>query len=157
MTVESQLEKAVIVEATPEEVWRAWTTVEGVRSFFAPDANVDLRVGGAYEIYFDTGAAEGQKGSEGCRILSYVPGQMLSFSWNAPPQFEKVRGEKAQWVVLFFAPVGERRTLVRLLELGWRDTEEDLQVYRYFDKAWEFVLANLARRFSQGPIDWNGR
>jgi uncharacterized protein YndB with AHSA1/START domain len=155
--LESQLEKAVIVEASLDQVWTAWTTVEGIRTFFAPDARVDLRVDGVYEIYFDTGAAEGKRGSEGCSILSYVPGEMLSFSWNAPPQFEKVRREKAQWVVLFFTPAGERRTLVRLVELGWGNTEEDRQVYAYFDKAWEFVLANLARSFSEGPIDWNGR
>jgi uncharacterized protein YndB with AHSA1/START domain len=154
--MESQLEKAVLVEATTEQVWRAWTTVEGVKTFFAADARIELRVGGEYEIYFDSDAPEGERGSEGCKILSYVPGSMLSFSWNAPPQFEKAREERAQWVVLFFLPVSERRTLVRFLELGWKDDEESQQVYRYFDRAWTFVLTNLVHAFAKGPIDWNG-
>jgi len=156
MQMESQLEKAVLVEATPEEVWRAWTTVEGVKTFFAVDARIELRVGGEYEIYFDSSASEGERGSEGCKVLSYVPGSMLSFSWNAPPQFEKTREERAQWVVLFFLPVGERRTLVRFLELGWTDDEESQQVYRYFDRAWTLVLTNLVQAFANGQPRSNG-
>jgi uncharacterized protein YndB with AHSA1/START domain len=149
-----RLEKAVLVEATPEQVWRAWTSVEGAKTFFAPDARIDLRINGAYEILFDTDAAEGKKGSEGCKILSYVPERMLSFSWGAPPQFAKSRAENAQWVVILMDPVGESRTLVTLLEFGWKDTEEGEQVFRYFDRAWGGVLGSLASSFTKGPVDW---
>jgi uncharacterized protein YndB with AHSA1/START domain len=34
------------IPAPVEQVWRAWTTEEGIRSFFAPAARVDLRVDG---------------------------------------------------------------------------------------------------------------
>jgi uncharacterized protein YndB with AHSA1/START domain len=149
-----RLEKAVLVEATPEKVWRAWTTVEGTKTFFAPDARIDLRINGAYEILFDTAEPEGRKGSEGCKILSYVPERMLSFSWGAPPQFEQSRAEMAQWVVIFMDPVGETRTLVRVLEFGWKDTDEGEQVYRYFDRAWNGVLGSLSSSFTKGPVDW---
>jgi uncharacterized protein YndB with AHSA1/START domain len=152
---QSKLEKAVLVEATLQQVWRAWTTVEGVKTFFAPDARIELRPNGRYEILFDLEAPEGSRGSEGCKILSYAPESMLSFSWGAPPKFEKSRAENAQWVVLFFLQVGDGRTLVRLLEFGWKDTEESEQVYDYFDKAWPSVLSSLAQSFVEGPIDWN--
>jgi uncharacterized protein YndB with AHSA1/START domain len=151
----SKLEKAILVEATPEQVWKAWTTVEGIRAFFGPDARIELRVKGKYEILFDPDEPEGRKGSEGCEILSFVPEQMLSFSWNAPPQFEKSRLEIAQWVVLNFLPVGDRRTLVNLFEFGWKDSDEGKQVYAYFDRAWTVVLARLAYSFAKGPVDWN--
>lgn len=152
---ESTLEKAILVEATPEEIWSAWTTVKGVRTFFAPDARMELRLHGAYEMLFDPGEPEGLKGSEGCMILSYAPNRMLSFSWNAPPQFEKSRKEMAQWVVLLFDPVDDHRTVVRLLEFGWKESDEGEQVYKYFDRAWSVVLARLAYSFTNGPIDWN--
>ena len=29
--------------------------------------------------------SEGQRGTEGCRVLSYVPGEMFAFEWNFPP------------------------------------------------------------------------
>ena len=36
------IEKEQLVSAAPDEVWRAWTTNEGVRSFFAPDSDIEL-------------------------------------------------------------------------------------------------------------------
>jgi len=150
-----RLEKAILVDATLEEAWRAWTTVAGAKRFFAPEARIQLALGGKYELYFDLEAPKGRKGSEGSKILSYVPQKMLSFSWGAPPQYEKSRQELAQWVVLFFEPVDERHTIVRLLEFGWKDSEEGRKVYQYFDRAWALVLARLVHSFAKGPIDWD--
>lgn len=143
-----------MVNATPEEVWRAWTTSEGVKRFFAPDARIDLKIGGAYEILFDPDEPEGKKGSEGSKILCYAPGRILSFTWGAPTQFERSRREIAQWVVVYIDPVSDGQTLVRLLEFGWRDDEEGEQVYKYFDRAWGSVLSWLAYSFAKGPVDW---
>jgi uncharacterized protein YndB with AHSA1/START domain len=151
---EKQLIKTVNVAANPDEVWRAWTTVEGIKTFFGPEARVELRPGGPYEIYFDIEQPEGLKGSEGCKVLSFVPSRMLSFTWGAPPKFPRARKETAQWVVLFFEPSGDG-TLVTLIELGWKDGEESDAVYQYFDRAWVTVLSLLARSFSTGPADWS--
>ncbi|MGB2805526.1 MAG: SRPBCC domain-containing protein, partial [Candidatus Zixiibacteriota bacterium] len=93
------LRKEIIVPAAPKEVWDAWTTTEGVKTFFSSQAKVELAVGGPFEIYFLLDAPHGARGSEGCRVLSYVPPKMLSFSWNAPPEFEKLRGKHTIVVV----------------------------------------------------------
>ena len=46
------LEREVEVGATAMQVFDAFTTLEGVKSFLAPDARMDRTVGGAYEMYF---------------------------------------------------------------------------------------------------------
>jgi len=148
------LTKSVLVNATCDEVWRAWTTLEGIRRFFAPDARLEIRPHGRYEILFDPEKPEGLKGAEGCTVLSYVPQKMLSFTWGAPPRFPKARKEIAQWVVLFFEEAGPKQTLVRFQEFGWKDDNEGRKVYEYFDRAWDTVLARLARSFTHGPMDW---
>ena len=43
---ESVITSQIDVPAPLTEVWRAWTTEEGVESFFAPECNIDLRPGG---------------------------------------------------------------------------------------------------------------
>ena len=77
MDVEDQsnkiLRKEMTIPATLEEVWDAWTTTEGVKTFFSSEAKVELAIGGPFEIYFLLDAAYGSKGSEGCRVLSYLP------------------------------------------------------------------------------------
>ncbi|MGD0396760.1 MAG: SRPBCC domain-containing protein [Nitrososphaerales archaeon] len=148
------LAKSVLVDATADEVWRAWTTLEGIKRFFAPDARLDITPRGKYEILFNPEEPEGQKGAEGCSVLSYVPLKMFSFTWGAPPEFPKARKEVAQWVVLFFDEVDQERTLVRLQEFGWKDGKQGEQVYDYFDQAWDLVLARLAHSFAHGPVDW---
>lgn len=93
------IKKEATVKAPLRAVWKAWTTDEGVRTFFAPDSNVELKIGGLYEIFFLPDAAEGDKGSDGMRVLSFLPEKMLSFEWNNPPSLPEVRGEKT-WVVV---------------------------------------------------------
>jgi hypothetical protein len=45
-------------------------------------------------------------------------------------------------------------TRVRLTHTGWGDGGEWDKAYAYFDRAWGNVLANLQKRFADGPIDW---
>ncbi len=44
------LKKEVLIKAPLDEVWNAWTTVEGLR-FVSPKSNVELRVDGPYEWF----------------------------------------------------------------------------------------------------------
>ena len=53
VAVERAINKEVLVNATPDQLWDAWTTRDGIRSFFAPDAKIEPRVGGAFQIYMD--------------------------------------------------------------------------------------------------------
>ncbi len=91
--MERRIDRQIIVPAPREEVWRAWTTTEGALTFFAPRARIELRLGGAYELLWsdDDEAPPGSQGSEGCKVLGYLPAEMLSFEWNAPPEFASVR------------------------------------------------------------------
>jgi uncharacterized protein YndB with AHSA1/START domain len=50
---ERAIDKSIDVPATLDEAWAAWTTREGITSFFAPDAEIDARVGGAFHIHID--------------------------------------------------------------------------------------------------------
>jgi|WetSurMetagenome_2_1015567.scaffolds.fasta_scaffold255313_1 uncharacterized protein YndB with AHSA1/START domain/uncharacterized protein YciI len=149
---DKNLHKEMTVHATPAEVWKAWTTNDGLTSFFAPGANVELRPGGLFEIFFNMAIPYGSRGSEDCRILSYLPEKMFSFEWNAPPQFGPLRVIHTQ-VILLFSPVGSDSTKVEFSQIGWGKGEEWDKLYTYFDRAWSFVLDNLKKRFDTGPID----
>ena len=135
------IEKTRIVNCSIDTVWWKWTTHEGLKTFFGPDNKIDLSIGGAYEIYFLPDNPYGQKGGEGNKILSFLPESMLSFTWNAPPQFPEIRNhEHRTWVVVEFRAVDDGNTEVRISHLGWLDGEQWDDVYEYFDKAWGTVL-----------------
>ncbi|HEQ98135.1 MAG TPA: hypothetical protein ENO22_02195 [candidate division Zixibacteria bacterium] len=142
-----------VVEASLDKVWKTWTTTEGVKTFFSPHARIDLRIGGPFEIYFDTGQPYGSRGSEGCVILSYLPKKMLSFSWNAPPSLGEMRDRKTH-AVLFFEPLDSARVKVSFDHYGWGEGERWDEVYEYFDRAWTYVFGNFEKRFKEGPLKW---
>ena len=151
---ERAIDKAVTVAASLDEAWAAWTTREGITSFFAPDAKIEPRVGGAFEIYFNPYAEPGMKGADGMRYLALQPPRMISFDWNAPPSLPQARLQRT-FVVVRFAPLGDKSTQVTLHHTGWGDGGEWDQAYVYFDRAWGNVLDSLKKRFDSGPLDWS--
>jgi uncharacterized protein YndB with AHSA1/START domain len=150
---ERAIDKEIVVAASLDQAWSAWTTREGIVSFFAPDAKVEPRVGGAFQIYFDPGAPAGSKGADDMHFLALQPKKMISFDWNAPPSLPEARAQRT-FVVVRFAPVDDKTTKVTLHHTGWGDGGEWDRAYAYFDRAWGGVLGNLKKRFDQGPEDW---
>jgi uncharacterized protein YndB with AHSA1/START domain len=151
---ERAIEKETVLAATLDQAWEAWTTRDGIRAFFAPDANVDARPGGPFEIYIDPGAAPGLKGADDMRFLAVQPKKMISFTWNAPPHLPEARAQRTV-VVVRFVPVDEKQTRITLHHTAWGDGGEWDKAYAYFDRAWGGVLGNLKKRFGTGqPQDW---
>ena len=152
---ERSVDKEVVVAASFDDAWDAWTTREGIVSFFAPDARVEARVGGPFQIYMDPGAAPGMKGADDMRFLAIQPKKMISFDWNAPPSLPEARAQRT-FVVVRFIEVAAKSTRVTLHHTGWGDGGEWDKNYNYFDRSWGNVLGNLKARFERGPQDWTG-
>ncbi len=150
---ERALDRQVEIAASLDQAWEAWTTREGVTSFFAPDAKIEPRVGGAFEVYMDPLARPGMKGADDMRVMAVQPRKMISFDWNAPPHLAEARKQRT-FVVVRFEPLADKLTRVTLHHTGWGDGGEWDAAYAYFDRAWGAVLANLKKRFDSGPQDW---
>jgi uncharacterized protein YndB with AHSA1/START domain len=148
------------VQASPQEVYRLWTTPEGVRRFFAPDAVIDAQPGGRYEIHFSPEKdPEGlSHGTKGARVLRAVPGKALAFEWItfaadadlgdkappvAPPELRNAR-PLPTWVELSFAPEG-RGTRVTFAHYGFRKGGLWDGSYAFFKRAWKLVLDQLVQ------------
>jgi uncharacterized protein YndB with AHSA1/START domain len=138
---DKRIVKSATVKCQIDTAWWKWTTHEGLLTFFGADNKIELLPGGAFEIYFNTEAPQGLRGSEGCKVLSYLPKQMLSFSWNAPPSLMEARESGYYtWVVVNFKSVSGSETEITLNHLGWPEGIMWEAVYNYFDKAWGTVM-----------------
>ncbi len=144
--------KETIINCSLDTAWWKWTTSAGLKTFFGPDNRIDLRPGGAYEIYFTADTSVQQRGGEGCKVLSYLPKKMLSFTWNAPPNQTYIRNHPHKtWLVLAFEAISPFRTKIKLHHFGWLEGPEWEETYRYFDKAWGLVLQWLAQSCKATP------
>jgi len=152
--MEKFIKGEVIVDADLKDVWDAWTTEAGAKTFFAPECKIDLQPGGAYEMYFSPESPPGLRGGEGCRVLAVQLMLMLSFTWNAPPSLPEVRDQYTHVVVRFAQEADGIR--VFLSHDGWGKGGEWDKAYTYFEAAWlKVVLPRLQFRFVHGPIDWD--
>lgn len=148
------LQVETVVPAPAAEVWAAWTTNEGAKTFFAPDAKIEPSVDGAYELYMRPEGAPGTRGSEGCVITGLRPGRQLSFTWGFPPSIPSLRQAKAttQVTVDFLPEPGGTR--VKLRADGWKQGADWNEGFTATEKHWKLVLARLSHRFRAGPVNW---
>lgn len=124
---------------TAQEAYSLFTTREGLLQFFGRDNHIEMTPFGPYEIYFLMDNKPGLRGGEGCQVLSFVPSKMLSFTWNAPPDFMSVRNSSYHtWVVINFED-----NYLELRHIGWPEDPEWEPVYDYFKRAWSMVLENF--------------
>src|ERR1700733_13484006 len=143
-------ERALVIELTipapRAEVWKAFTTSEGLSTWLTPGAVVDLRPGGEWTAHFPGGSTGGGT------ILSFIPQQELVLSALAPDKFPTVRAQRTR-AVFHFESRGDS-TIVRLTQTGWQQGPEWDRAYEYLVSGNAQLLATLHRRFVTGPIDW---
>ena len=138
-----------VIAAPVADVWKAWTTADGIESFVAPKAaKVDPRTGGAFELWFAVNAPEGSRGCEGCVYHSITPMEQIVLEWNAPPTIPAIRPLRTL-VYLDFKPVAPDRTELTLRNFGYGQGEDWQKTKAYFDKAWVNVMDSLQKRFAK--------
>ena len=135
------------INAPVADVWKAWTTTDGIESFFAPKAaKVEPWPGGAFELWFGVDLPEGSRGSENCKVHSVKPMEQLVFEWNAPPTIPVIRPLRTL-VYLDFKPLPDNRTELTLRNFGYGAGEDWDKAKAYFARAWPAVMASLEKRF----------
>jgi uncharacterized protein YndB with AHSA1/START domain len=138
-----------VVEASLERVWTAFTTSEGLRSWLAPHAEIDLRVGGLMRANYNPQGQLGDPQTIENTILSFDPGRMLSIRVSkAPDNFPFRSAIRQMWTVVYFEAAGADRTTVRDVSLGFGTDEESQQMRAFFNQGNAATLKQLQRHFA---------
>ena len=148
------IEVETLIAAPRATVYSWYATSPGWKAALGLDSRIEPRIGGPFEVYFGHDAPAGQRGSEGCTVLAFIPGEMFSHTWNAPPTIPHCRdGGLHTWVVVRFDEVGPALTRVRLTHQGFsenaaKETDQAfaadwVKTRAYFTNAWPRVLDAL--------------
>jgi uncharacterized protein YndB with AHSA1/START domain len=155
-TVET-VEHTIVIDAPRDAVWEAIATADGLRAWLAPDARVDVEIGGAYEVYFWPENPVGERGIEGTKVLSFVPGRYLSYWGSSPPAFPEIRLKNVAWVTYGLRDLDRGGTEVRMYG-SWpafgEAWETDFRVW--VRSAQEIGLGRLAAHLEGRPVDEAG-
>ncbi len=152
LTMQSQaapLEHVAVVDAPVGEVWKVWTTSEGVKSWMVPSAEVDLRVGGHIRTsYSPNSDLKGEDVIENT-IICYDPMRMLSIkATKVPKQFPFKIAMQQAWTVIYLEAVGTR-TKVTSRMLGFTNEPESVEMRKFFNGGNQMTLDALSKRFQK--------
>lgn len=143
-----RLEKTI--PAGKELAWYAWTISDRVTKWFSPEANIDPRVGGAYELFFDPSNHD-HMSTKGCKVIDLREKELLQFTWKGPDDFAPTmnRDDALTKVTVTFEAIGDA-TKVTVEHIGWGEGEEWEKARNWHKVAWTQVLDSLYQVFESG-------
>lgn len=142
--------KNIITNAPINKVYDMWTTRDGLNTFFGEDSKIELKVNGAFEIYFNLSWPKGFRGSEGCKIVDFVKNKYISFTWNVPPTFEEARARGYHSIVkIEFIELDESKTEILVMNEYIKDNDKLDEIIAYFERTWDYVLSNFIKAIEE--------
>lgn len=145
----------IAIEAPAAEVWALLTTSEGLRSWMAPVAAIELGVGGMWESSYNSDAEIGDMGNIRNRVIAFVPERLLVIQVaQAPTDFPYPDEVRELTTLLTLEPVDPTHTRVGVTMLGYRDGAAFDALYQFFDAGNAYTLNKLRERVVEGPTDW---
>jgi uncharacterized protein YndB with AHSA1/START domain len=133
------------VEAGIDEVWAAFTTDEGLRTWMAPLAEIELAVGGTIRTSFDPGGSLEGDGTIVSTILAYDPQRMLALAPTGyPDAFPFAAAMRATWTVFYLDEVASMRTRITIVGLGYSNDNDSQKLRAFFEPANAELMRRLA-------------
>lgn len=146
-----------VVDAAPCDVWALISTSEGWRSWAAPVAHVDLRVGGEIETSYNANAVIGAPGNIHNRIVAFEPNRTLSIQIaEAPPGFPHAVEARTLVTRIALSNVGDG-TRIEIAMSGFESGEAYDALHQFFDAGNAYTLNKLVERIENGPTQAGGQ
>ncbi len=137
-----------IVNAPVADVWDAWATTAGLRSWLAPHADIDLRIDGTMRSNYDPKGSLGDPGTIENKVLAYEPQRMLSIKVAKVPDkfpFKETIGD--MWTVLYFQSTTDGKTALRIVGMGFGSDDESQRMKKFFEQGNAYTLSQVQKRF----------
>ncbi|MBU5444844.1 SRPBCC domain-containing protein [Paenibacillus sp. MSJ-34] len=144
------LQFQVEIASSKELVWLAWTQTERIVQWFAPGAQIEARVGGSFELYFDP-ANRDQMSTKGCKITLLEPMDRLGFTWKGPDDLAQImnkEGSLTTVLVTFAENNGFTKVVVE--HAGWGEGGGWEKAIAWHRMAWNQVLGSLKSALESG-------
>jgi uncharacterized protein YndB with AHSA1/START domain len=127
---------ATLVKEAPERVYQAFTTAEGLDSWFTRGSYVDPRPGGRISFRWEDWGPERISGEDGGPVLEAIPPACFVFQWHPDGDSYATTVE-----VSFEAVPGG--TIVRLKERGYQNTPSGRRAFANCASGWGEALTLL--------------
>lgn len=138
------------LNCSPGEAFEMFTDPGKLASWLAEEANVEPKLGGSYELFWNPEDRE-YDSTIGCKITGFVPDRLLAFQWKGPKQYSHFMNEAdpLTHVTVSFIPTDRNSTEIHLVNSGYRSSAEWQEARQWFVNMWEFAFGELKKRINQ--------
>ncbi len=157
---DAYVREAVLAGPT-DLVWGLLTTENGIRSWLAPQASVDLKVGGLVRTHQDADGRLGDPQTAVSRIIALKPENAFSFRLEqAPKGYPLASMIEGTWYEVALQPLPGGKTRIRCegngLATGWMANMIRPVFNQGLDMVFDHLQKAVARRVEQDGGDKRG-
>jgi len=135
--------------------FKMFTVNKSLESWLTEEANVDPKLGGKYELFWDLKNKE-INSTIGCKITGIEINKFISFDWKGPVDFQNFmnKADPLTHVIVFFSQKdnNQAKTVIYLFHIGWRKEKDWQKARSYFENAWFKALKGLKEKIKKKLI-----
>ncbi|MGB5483043.1 SRPBCC family protein [Parasphingorhabdus sp.] len=144
------LQNIAVISSPVADVWAAFTTENGYKSWAVPVAFVDFRVGGVFETSYNPDAKKGDPANIKNQILAYIPEQLLVLKTiQAPPGLASQEMLDRLVSVFQFEASKEDETKITVSGIGYGQDEESQRLVKFFKAGNSWSLGELDKMLAK--------
>ncbi len=144
-----------VIDCDLSTAFSLFTVNKLLESWLPEKADVDPKVGGKYELFWDPENKE-INSTIGCKITGFEKDKFLSFDWKGPVNFSSFMNfaDPLTHVIVFFSHKEKdtNKTIIHLFHTGWRKGPEWQKARNYFENAWSKALQGLKDKIKNKTI-----
>ncbi len=135
----------IAINSSIDSVWEAWTKNDVITKWFPPEANIEPRVGGPFELFFDR-TNHSHESTQGCVFTKVEKFKVLEFTWKGPGQFADIMNNPSSLttVKVEFSK-DEGKTKVKFEHEGWGTSSDWNNARKWHEEQWNNVLGSLKK------------
>jgi uncharacterized protein YndB with AHSA1/START domain len=135
------------VKCDTQQAFEMFTKNELLPTWLSNLAEIELKVGGKYELFWDPNNRE-TNSTIGCKVTAIEVNRLIAFEWKGPTEFQDFmnNADPLTHVVVLFVECTEDSkfyTKVHLVHSGWRSSTAWEEARKYFERAWKIALKKL--------------
>lgn len=139
-----------VVSAPVGDVSSAFDTSQGLRSWMAPHADIDLRVDGLMRVNYKPEGTLGDGSTVVNRVLSFEPQHLLSMRVaKAPDDFPFPGAIVAMWTVVYFEDAGDSKTRLRVVSMGFTPDADSQRMKAFFERGNAYTVMKLQEKIAK--------
>ncbi len=144
--MENIIQLRVKIDCDINTAFDMFTENELLEGWLTNKAEVELKVGGKYELFWDPDNRE-DNSTIGCKTTGFENDKFISFDWKGPLQFKSFMNfaDPLTHVIAFFSQEknNPNKTIIHLFHTGWRKDPEWQEARNWFERSWESAFKVL--------------